>query len=164
MSWNARHVWAVGEILTASAHNSNDSDLDYIPPEWDYAQITANVSITATTEATAQAVVTGNSVTYDGGRVQVECFFPGFDGGQARLVFLRDTTVLGDVYNSNAGGNPAQAVGLSGRVFDTPTAAAHTYAVKAFSTGATCTVNAGPGGSGSFVPGFLRVTAAKAHP
>lgn len=30
--WNLRNVWSVGEILTASAHNENDSNLDVLNP------------------------------------------------------------------------------------------------------------------------------------
>ena len=50
--------------------------------------------------------------------------------------------------------------GAEFEIFDTPTVGAHTYAVKAFVSTGTLTVNAGAGGSGNLVPGHLRVTKA----
>jgi len=126
----------------------------------DYAQVTADVSITHTTEGTADTVVTGNSITYDGTKNKVEFWCPNItsNGIAAAFVLLRDSTVLGQaVSNITATTNGA----FKAEVFDTPTAAAHTYAVKAFQSSAgTLTVKAGAGGSGVLLPAFLRVTKA----
>lgn len=167
MSWVSRHSWTVGEILTASNHNNNDSDLDYIAHEWDYAQITANTaSITATSEGTAVAVVTGNSVTYDGGRVQFEFWCPEVNQGAntpvVTFVVIRDSTVIGHSPFTPISGSLAGPIHIV--CFDTPTAAAHTYSVSAYVSGASIVVVAGAGGSGNNLPAFIRVTAAKSHP
>lgn len=129
--------------------------------EFDYAQITANPSgITATTEATSQAVITGNSVYYDGSRVKLQLFVPKLTASAsltATFVIYRDSNVVGQVFGGTVN---TTLQGVSLEIFDTPTAGAHTYAVKAFVSTGTLTVNAGAGGSGNLVPGWLRVTKA----
>jgi hypothetical protein len=129
--------------------------------EFDYLQITANPSgITATTEATSQPVITGNSVYYDGSRVKVSFSVPKLTSAAsltATFVVYRDSTVIGQVYvgtvNTTLGG-------FDFELFDTPAVGAHQYAVKAFVSASTLTVNVGAGGSGNLVPGWLRVTKA----
>ncbi len=150
-----------GQLLTAT-----DSDTVAWGPaaagtEHDYAQITADVTATAITEGTATTVITGNSVTYDGTKVKVEFWCPEYYTGSAGLtvVLLRDATVIGQAGGGSAG-TFEEAFKLE--AFDTPTAAAHTYAVKAFS-GANPTagiVKADVGGAGKLLPAFLRVTKA----
>lgn len=129
--------------------------------QWDYEQITANVSVTATSQATANTVITGNTITYDGTKVKVEVFAPEISQGTSNRVLgviLRDTTVLGQwVW----GTNNSNGITTLGTLFDTPSAADHTYAVKAFlDASGTGTIQAGPGGSGALMPAFLRVTKA----
>lgn len=129
--------------------------------ELDYAQVTANSSgITATTEATSQAVITGNAVYYDGSRVKLSFFVPKLSAAAsltATFVVYRDSTVLGQVY---AGTVNTTSQSCEFELFDTPAVGAHTYAVKAFVSASTLTVNAGAGGSGNLLPGFLRVVKA----
>lgn len=129
--------------------------------ELDYAQITANPSgITATTEGTSQAVITGNSVSYDGSRVKVGFFVPKLSASAsltATFVVYRDSTVVGQVF---AGTVNTTLQGTELELFDSPTTGLHTYTVKAFVSSGTLTVNAGAGGSGNLVPGWLRVTKA----
>src|SRR6516225_7717858 len=70
------------ESDTGSMFRSDGTNwVNVTPPssgaQLDYAQITANsAAISATTEATAVAVITGNSVTYNGTQVRIEFFFP----------------------------------------------------------------------------------------
>jgi hypothetical protein len=129
--------------------------------ELDYAQITANPSgITATTEGTSQAVVTGNSVYFDGSRVKVSLFVPKLSSSAsltATFVVYRDSTVVGQVF---AGTVNTASPAVEFEFFDTPPTGAHVYAVKVFVSGGTLTVNVGAGGSGSLVPGSLRITKA----
>jgi hypothetical protein len=130
--------------------------------ELDYAQITANTSgITATTEATSQTVITGNSVYYDGSRVKVSFFVPKLSSAASQtvtFVVYRDSTVIGQVFAGTVN-TTLQCVDFD--VFDPNiTAGTHTYAVKAFVSASTLTVNAGAGGSGNLLPGWLRVTKA----
>jgi hypothetical protein len=129
--------------------------------ELDYAQITANPSgITATTEATSQTVISGNQVYYDGSRVKLSFFVPKLTSSAsltATYVVYRDSTVVGQVF---AGTVNTTLQGGEFELFDTPAAGAHTYAVKAFVSAGTLTVDVGAGGSGNLVPGWLRVTKA----
>jgi hypothetical protein len=129
--------------------------------EFDLSQITANSSgITATTEATSQAVITGNLVYYDGSRVKISFCVPKLTSAAsltATFVVYRDTTVLGQVFGGTVN-TTTPAVDFD--LYDTPAAGAHTYAVKAFVSASTLTVNAGAGGSGNLLPGWLRVTKA----
>ncbi|MFL5908949.1 MAG: hypothetical protein ACJ768_00035 [Gaiellaceae bacterium] len=137
--------------------------------ELDFKQATADITgINATTEATATAVITGNSVSYDGYRVKLEFFAPeivnvgGTGTNKVTLVFLRDTTVIGQAVILETGSTFMNGVGPKAECFDTPAAGAHTYAVKAFAaaTSPNYTVKAGTGVSGTLVAAFLRVTKA----
>lgn len=129
--------------------------------EFDYAQITASpAGITATTEATSQSVITGGDVYYDGSRVKVSLFVPKLTASaslSATFVVYRDSTVIGQVFGGTVN---TTLEGTEFTLFDTPAAGAHTYAVKAFVSAGTLTVNAGAGGSGNLLPGWLRVTKA----
>lgn len=129
--------------------------------ELDYGQITADpAGITATTEGTAQAVISGNSVYYDGSRVKMSFFVPKLSASASltvTYVVYRDSTVVGQVFGGTIN---TTLQGTDFEIFDTPPTGAHTYAVKAFVSTGTLTVNAGAGGSGNLVPGWLRVTKA----
>ena len=127
--------------------------------ELDRVQITANATTTATTEGTATTVVTGNSITYDGASVEIEFYAPSYyhsTGSNIHFVLLRGSTVLG-ISTSNTDANGGD---FTMRARDTPTAGAHVYAVKAYVSSGTGTIVAGAGGSGNYLPAFLRVTRA----
>lgn len=131
--------------------------------ELDYKAVTAApAAITATTEATAVAVITGNTTTYDGSKVKVEFFFPGCSTAvDVVFVVLRDSTIIGQVKTNSQGGDTGFDGSFYGAVFDTPAAGTHTYEIAAYTGGGqTLQLNAGAGGSGNLVPAFLRVTKA----
>ena len=129
--------------------------------ELDYVQITANpAGITATSEATSQTVIAGDSVYYDGSRVKVSFFIPKLSSSASltvTYVVYRDTTVVGQVFGGTVN---TTLQGTDFEIFDTPAVGAHTYKVAAFVSAGTLTANAGAGGSGNLVPGWLRVTKA----
>lgn len=139
-----------------------------VPPgtKLDAASITAAVTITATSEAAAQTVVDGNSVTYDGTEVRIEIFTPqilntGGATGPATAVILRDTTVVGQVPLTQGLGASAAGDSASAVVYDTPAAGAHTYKWHLFGGGtSTWSVKADVGGSGKMPAATLRVTKA----
>jgi hypothetical protein len=137
--------------------------------ELDFKQATADITgITATTEAGATTVLTGNSAAYDGSRVKVEFYAPeiayvaGSGTNKVTLVFLRDSTVIGQAVILETGSTLVNGEGPMAECFDTPPAGAHTYAVKAFAaaTSPNYTLKAGAGGSGALVAAYLRVTKA----
>lgn len=129
--------------------------------EFDFEQITASpAGITATTEATSQTVISGNSVYYDGSRVKVSFFAPKLSSAASQtvtFVVYRGSTVVGQVF---AGTVNTTAPAIEFELFDTPSAGAHAYAVRAFVSASTLTVGAGAGGSGNLLPAWLRVTKA----
>jgi hypothetical protein len=129
--------------------------------ELDYASITSNsASITATTEGTSAPVISGNALYYDGSRVKISFFVPKLSStGSQTVTFVvyRDATDVGQVFGGTVNTTLQSA---EFELFDTPSTGAHTYAVKAFVSANALTVNAGAGGSGNLIPGWLRITKA----
>ena len=134
--------------------------------ELDYAQITAPVTgVTASTEATAVPLVSGNSVTYDGSKVKVEVYVPAVAAATSlwyyRVLLLRDTTVIGYAAGKSVAADAANGAEFYAAAFDTPAAGAHTYKASAYVQASTnFSFLAGAGGSGNLLPAFLRVTKA----
>lgn len=132
----------------------------------DYAQVTSNSgNITATTEGTAVAWITGNSVTYDGTPVKIEFFCAGYGTsgsfGTPTLVLLRDATVLGRL-NAIPGNTISVPQPMFATAYDTPGVGAHVYKVAVYGVGTPgyLYMTAGAGGAGATSPSSLRVTKA----
>lgn len=160
---------AAGLYVKTSATTVDTGWVSTRGSEWDFKQLTADVTgVTGTSESGATTIVTGDSVVYDGTRVKVEFFAPeivnvaGSGTNKVSLVFLRDSTVVGQAVILETGSTFMNGAAPRAECFDTPAAGSHTYAVKAFSaaTSPNYTFKAGAGGSGNLVPAFLRVTAA----
>lgn len=149
MGWKVYDKYGAAKIAPVSVQGS----------ELDYAQITANIAaISATTEATSVAVITGNAVTYDGSKIKITFFTPlAALAAQLNFVLYRDTTPIGQS-RINPGNGPGTPVEIE--FFDTPTPGSHTYSIKAFVASGTATISAGAGGAGNLLPAFLRVTRA----
>ncbi len=137
----------------------------------DYAEATSGVTLTHTTDATADTLVTGGTLTLDGvTAILVEFFAPNWTNaaGAARSI----TVVLYAAFNggaaavvgrlcraaSDGAANP-QTIG-TGRYRYTPAAGSYVYSARGFVNSATgtVTINAGAAGSATDVPMFLRVT------
>lgn len=143
------------------------------PPgtELDYVERTTSLTVTVTTDGnnSAQAFIDGNAVTFSGSlRVKIEAFVPVAtvaSANQAVLINLYDgTTDLGRLANlqtpnvSITGGSLNNM--LYGARFLTPSAGSHTYHIRAWKTGGTCSLTAAAGGASTFVPAFYRITVA----
>lgn len=134
------------------------------PPgyEFDYVEFTSPVSITATTEATANTVVTANAVSYDGSQIvliEFQCTYTQPSGTNALQFVLYDgSSSIGLIGFSapSAGSTGFPPQRMARRL--TPSAAAHTYSIRALTGGGTAVVGAGAGGSGAYMPGFIRQT------
>jgi hypothetical protein len=129
-----------------------------------YVEFTASVTISATTEATANTIVTAAAVTFDGVTpVIIEFFAPyvstAATAAAAVIVNLFDGAsaigALGNLTNPTGTGGLNAPMRLARRL--TPSAAAHTYGFRAFAGGGNGGVGAGPGGSGAYMPGFIRI-------
>ena len=122
----------------------------------------SNVTISATTEATANQVVAAPAVTFDGATtVLVEFYAPSVNGGgQVFQIGLFDgSSPLGILVYSNLATGSFQSVYVRRRL--TPSAASHTYSVRAWIAAGSGTVHGGSGGSGQVMPGFIRITRAR---
>jgi hypothetical protein len=159
-------VGANGTVLEAASGAAAGVQWDYPPGyELDYVEITSPVSVTATTEGTANTCVTGSAVTYDGSTVvMIEVYTPNlrtdtttavrniavalYDGSSSIgfLGFMEDNGVDG----------PANATLMRRRL--TPSAASHTYSARAWVNAGTGTFGAGAGGSGAYMPAYIRIT------
>lgn len=127
-----------------------------------YNEITGNVSISATTGPTANTVVTASAVTFDGATpVMIEFYTPDLvEGSNSITVVLYDgSTELGWLDFQNAPGGSGQ-IGKTVKRRLTPSAASHTYSIRAYVDAGTGTVDAGAGAAGQFMPAFIRITKA----
>jgi hypothetical protein len=133
--------------------------------ELQYTERTANLSITSTTETSADAVVQGASMAFDGNPVLLEGFLPAVvppavAGAILHIWLYQDGLSIGRL---GAVGNPAGAQMIA-PVFAarrmTPSAGSHNYTIGATVSGSTGTVGAGPGGLGQYLPAYLRISRA----
>lgn len=140
-----------------------------LPPgyEFDYAQWTSNVQPTATTEATANTVVTGNAVTYDGSTaVIIEFFCPdarpdAAAASRSMQLWLYDgSSSIGQIGALSTPAAASDVKPIVCRVRITPSAAAHTYSIRASVSAGTGRLNAGAGGNGVIYPGYIRIVKA----
>jgi len=165
--WTSPRTWTPGEIVTAAQLNAHARDnLDYLylnrKKLLDYQQITSNVSVTATAYGSATAVINGSAIAYDGVTpVLIEFFSPAVSGGGAGItisVGVYDGSTHVATLVSAFTGQDQHAQAASHRF--TPTAATHTYQIKAWlASSGTGTVGAGnASGGGALAPAFLRIT------
>lgn len=132
--------------------------------EYDYVQITANVTPTATTSATANSIIDGNSVTYDGStRIKIEVFCPAYGDSGASfngIINLYDgITELGVLaqLDSVSGGFISPIYGCR---FLTPSSGAHTYHIKGWKGSGAPVFRANNGAAGNYMPAWYRITKA----
>lgn len=137
-----------------------------VPPgtELDYVAFTAPVTVSATTDATANTVVTANAVSFDGSTVAMIEFYcpyitPGSSAGSNVIVQINEgATILGYVSSTLVPSAAQMNAPGGGRLRLTPTNASHTYSARAWRSTANGTVGAGAGGTGAYAPGFIRIT------
>lgn len=129
-----------------------------------YAEFTSPVSIAATTEPTANAIVTAPSITVDGATaINIEFMprrmqYPAVGGASLTIVLYEDGASIGQMSFGNIG-NTSEFAHVISRRF-TPISGTHTYSIRGFVSSGTGTIHAGLGGSGNFLPGQLRITRA----
>lgn len=160
---------AAGKVVGASSASAASW---VIPPgfEISYTQITSPANVTDTSEATATALISPGAITFDGAAVMVELYVPAvftptatstndivticlFEGAteitQLALIALANGTTAFQMFAP-----------VTARYRFTPTAAAHTYKVTAFTNSVTGTprLYCGAGGTGNPPPAFIRFT------
>lgn len=137
-----------------------------LPPTSDlvsYTEFTAGVSITATTEAGANTLVTAPALAADGATSYlIEFAAPQVANQPASglaFVLYDGATSLGFIGQASTGTTQNPPVNLPRRL--TPSAGSHTYSIRAFSGVSGASVFADTGGAGKNVPGFIQITKAK---
>lgn len=163
-------VGANGKALIAASGETTGLLWNYPPGyEFDYAELTStSVSITGTSAASPTNVVSGNAVTYDGSTVIVVEFAvyavaPAADGAIIFNLFDGSTDlgrlgIVDGVASSTTTVAFSIPVRLARRL--TPSAASHTFHIKAWRTVGNGTIFAGAGGTDTPLPGFIRITKA----
>lgn len=160
MPWNNITDYSTGELVTAAVWEDVVENMAFIE-EVGYQEFTSSKNVTATAEGSADLIVTLPAIDYEA--VPHELFFfsprvtPVASGVVLRFVLEDSTTVIGHLgrVEINASGTSAVPVHLPYRF--TPTAASHTYNIRAYTASGTAAVEAGAGGSGTLLPGFIRV-------
>ncbi len=130
--------------------------------ELDYVQKTTDTSITATTEATANTVITSSSVAYDGSTTIVIEMFGGDveanpSAGNFMQVWLYDgsSSIGSYLLVMSAAANDRKPLSMKWRL--TPSNASHTYSVRASVNTGTGQFRAGAGGAGNSSPLWMRI-------
>jgi hypothetical protein len=154
---------ATGKVPTAN--------LSIATNELAYAEITAPLSFTATTEASANVIVSAATITLDGTqKIRID-FFAAVIGTLPVTGQATSNLILFDNFNStgaasigilavnNHGANAnADAGPVSVTRMLTPAAGTHQYSIRGQKTNTpTPTVYAGPGGVGQYVPAFIAI-------
>ncbi len=134
------------------------------PPgyELDYAEITSNVSVTGN-DGAPTTLITGNSVTWDGGAYMVECFSPvaipqATANAALRLWIWVDNAQLDKSELLTPVTTQAERVPMLYSRRMTLSAGSHQLIAKGSTTSGTATFGAGAGTLGNFSPAYLRIT------
>jgi hypothetical protein len=142
-------------------------DADYLPGYlFASAEITSPVTVSATVEATPDDVVSSGAFTYLSTPVRIEFYAPRVDvGGTAGswtiLNLWDDTTELTRIAAvTHTAGTQVVEVPVYAVRYLTPTAASHTYKIRAWRINSNGSVQAGGGAAGQFAPAGIRVTKA----
>ena len=152
---------STSELVTAAYLNKLGNSLRFLK-EVAYTSWSSNVSVTATTEGTANSLASTGAITYENVPHLIEVFSPKCtppaSGVQMFVTLYDSTTVIGRFVTAEV--NATGAIGLPFYVGHrlVPSAASHTYNVKAHVISGTGTMAGGAGGSAAFLPGFIRIT------
>lgn len=131
--------------------------------ELDYVEQTTGAVVTATSEASPQDVVVGNSIYIDGStRIRIEGYIPYVDFTSASIItnLWEDSTNLGRISFSQITSGYVVAA-CQGYRYRTPAVGVHQYKMRIWKINAgACNYYCGSGGAGNAMPAYLRVTRA----
>lgn len=128
-----------------------------------YVEVTSPVTISATSEGTANTVATAPSLTFNGTTtVVVEFFAPQWVSPAAVsdsfLVIYEDGASIGWIgvmHNTSSSEVASMPVLVKKEIV--PTAAAHVFSVRAYVTSGSGRVDGGTGGVAAYNPCFIRI-------
>lgn len=161
MAWTTPQTFATNESpLTSTKLNLNVRDnMRELWHEVAYVEYTSNVSITSAVSTAPQDIVSSGAITYVAAPIIVEFFAPHIltpPNNALKLMLWDDTTDLATIGDVGAV-NELYAAPVSAFRRLTPTAASHTYKVRAYMSAGTGTVEGGAGGVNTLAPGYIRV-------
>lgn len=129
-----------------------------------YVEFTSAVTISATTEATANSVVSAGAVSFDGATPVIIEFFavisqPAASAGSNLIYYLyEDGASIGQLGQHQNPASSSNRVPVLLRRRMTPTSGSHTYEIRVVRGVGNGSVRAGVGGSGNEMPGYIRIT------
>lgn len=131
--------------------------------ELQYTQITSNVTLSATTEATANTVITGASMVFDGTPIIIEFYTMQMQtsaNGDAVVTLWDGSTDIGRLSQMIAlTFIQNQSAYVAKRI--TPSAGSHSFSIRGWhSVGGNALIGAGNGATGATAPAFMRITKA----
>jgi len=129
-----------------------------------YVEYTGAVTVSATSEGSPNDVVAAGSLTFDGTtRICIEFYSPRIDVGATAGSFVVVNLWDGDSTDLGRIAVHALASSVSSclvRRFLTPPNASKNYKIKAWRVNSNGTIQAGAGGAGVSMPGYVRITKA----
>lgn len=131
------------------------SDAGLPGTEIGYDQITNNVTVTSTTESAGTAVINAAAHTFNGSPVIAEFFSPLVAAASGDFVIaclFEGATEIGRLCAANA------QLPVVGKLRFAPSAGTHTYSVTAYHITGSSAIFGGVGGTGAYVPAYLRFT------
>ena len=156
MAWTSTTTRATGFLVTAAVWNAEIVNNMTHLEEVAYATIVADVSVTATSEASPTEVVSSGAITYEAVPHMIEWFCsavaPG--AGNTTIISLWDASTQINRIAEHAD-DMAPSIGW---VRITPTAASHTYRIRAHRVTGHGTIRAGAAAAGADnSPAFIRI-------
>lgn len=130
-----------------------------------YKKIESDQTFAANVEASSTALITGNTITLDGGDIWVHVWAPGLTKtttatDQPVLTIWEDGTNVGRIFVGDQVAASAQR-SVDGWLRRTPSAGSHQYILKGYIAGGdgirTASLRAGAGGAGNLAPAFMRI-------
>lgn len=129
-----------------------------------YTEKNTSTSITATTSAGADLVVSAPAIVFDGATVVLIEFFAPYatpdSGAAGRSIILNiheDGSHIGYWANYQTPAAAVMNIGVHLARRLTPSAGSHTYSARAYVSAGTGTIGGGSGGSGQYMPTYIRI-------
>jgi hypothetical protein len=158
MPWTTCTTRATGFTVTAAVWDAELVDNMNFLKEVNYTPLTSNVSVTSTTEG-GVAVVSSGAITYENVPHLIEFYAPVLvapASGNLIISLYDSTTQVGRIGLVSATATNVPGSVMPARI--TPTAASHTFQIKAhLSIAGTGTIQAGTGGAATNMPGWIRI-------
>jgi len=162
MAWTTPRTWTTGELVSAAQLNEQVRDNISYLKDIVYVEFTTSVTVTATVESTPTDVISSGAITYAATPIEItfgsSSVLPAGSATASVVLHLWDgATEIGRIAHVQGSGNATTRTPVYATVRLTPTAGSHTYKIRAHQAGGNGTVEAGTGGVGNVLPGYIRI-------